>query len=316
MKVIILGGGASGLMAALSAARDARNTVTILERQSRVGRKLLATGNGRCNLTNLQLSPARYHGQDPAFAQAALTRFGVQDTLEFFRGLGLLTVAEDSGRVYPLSDQANSVLDVLRFAAEQAGVQTVCGFDAQSVRKKARGYQLTAADGTGFFADKLIIACGGCAKAGKCVFGGTVNEFAEKAKEADGFVFGTPVHYAAASGNMTAFLDRLFYSAPKETFCRKPAAVVTSARRAGTTAAYEQLLKYPGIMEMPIVSSCYWNNVHGSCPEDVQKDEEGLRTMRVLGRNMAWLLRCIAAGTAAGVPAPRQEPMARTNFIR
>ena len=118
MKVIILGGGASGLMAALSAARDARNTVTILERQSRVGRKLLATGNGRCNLTNLQLSPARYHGQNPAFAQAALTRFGVQDTLEFFRGLGLLTVAEDSGRVYPLSDQANSVLDVLVQAAD------------------------------------------------------------------------------------------------------------------------------------------------------------------------------------------------------
>lgn len=171
MKVIILGGGASGLMAALSAARDARNTVTILERQSRVGRKLLATGNGRCNLTNLQLSPARYHGQDPAFAQAALTRFGVQDTLEFFRGLGLLTVAEDSGRVYPLSDQANSVLDVLRFAAEQTGVQTVCGFDAQSVRKKARGYQLTAADGTGYFADRLIIACGGCA--GKAL-GGTM----------------------------------------------------------------------------------------------------------------------------------------------
>ena len=148
------------------------------------------------------------------------------------------------------------------------------------------------------------IACGGCAKAGKCVFGGTVNEFAEKAKEADGFVFGTPVHYAAASGNMTAFLDRLFYSAPKETFCRKPAAVVTSARRAGTTAAYEQLLEYPGIMEMPIVSSCYWNNVHGSCPEDVQKDEEGLRTMRVLGRNMAWLLRCIAGRHRRRRPRP------------
>ena len=160
------------------------------------------------------------------------------------------------------------------------------------------------------------IGCGACAKLGRCAFDGPVNEFAEKLDSADGFVFGSPVHYAAASGNMTAFLDRLFYSAPKETFCRKPAAVVTSARRAGTTAAYEQLLKYPGIMEMPIVSSCYWNNVHGSCPEDVQKDEEGLRTMRVLGRNMAWLLRCIAAGTAAGVPAPRQEPMARTNFIR
>ena len=124
------------------------------------------------------------------------------------------------------------------------------------------------------------IACGGCSKAGKCVFGGSVNDFAEKAKDADGFVFGTPVHYAAASGNMTAFMDRLFYSAPKETFCRKPAAVITSARRAGTTAAYEQLLKYPGITEMPIVSSCYWNNVHGSKAEDVQQDEEGAHHAR------------------------------------
>ena len=124
MRVLVIGGGAAGMMAALTAAENG-HAVTLLERQGRVGRKLMATGNGRCNLTNLQLSPARYHGQDPAFAQAALTRFGVQDTLEFFRGLGLLTVAEDSGRVYPLSDQANSVLDVLRFAAEQAGVQTV-----------------------------------------------------------------------------------------------------------------------------------------------------------------------------------------------
>ena len=159
------------------------------------------------------------------------------------------------------------------------------------------------------------IGCGACAKLGRCAFDGVVNEFAEKLGEADGFVFGSPVHYAAASGNMTSFLDRLFYSVGGK-LVGKPAAVVVSARRGGTTAAYEQLLKYPGIMEMPIVSSCYWNNVHGSCPEDVQKDEEGLRTMRVLGRNMAWLLRCIDAGTAAGVPAPRQEPMARTNFIR
>ena len=159
------------------------------------------------------------------------------------------------------------------------------------------------------------IGCGACAKLGRCAFDGIVNEFAEKLGEADGFVFGSPVHYAAASGSMTSFLDRLFYSVGGK-LVGKPAAVVVSARRGGTTAAYEQLLKYPGIMEMPIVSSCYWNNVHGSCPEDVQKDEEGLRTMRVLGRNMAWLLRCIAAGTAAGVPAPRQEPMTRTNFIR
>ena len=139
------------------------------------------------------------------------------------------------------------------------------------------------------------IACGGCSKAGKCVFGGSVNDFAEKAKDADGF---------------------LFYSAQKEAFCRKPAAVITSARRAGTTAAYEQLLKYPGITEMPIVSSCYWNNVHGSRAEDIQQDEEGVRIMRVLGHNMAWLLRCIEAGKAAGVPEPRKEPLARTNFIR
>ena len=90
----------------------------------------------------------------------------------------------------------------------------------------------------------------------------------------------------------------------------------TAARRAGTTAAYEQLLKYPGITEMPIVSSCYWNNVHGSTAEDIQQDEEGVRIMRVLGHNMAWLLRCIEAGKAAGVPDPRKEPLARTNFIR
>lgn len=160
------------------------------------------------------------------------------------------------------------------------------------------------------------IACGGCRKTGKCVFGGTVTEFAEKAAAADGFVFGTPVHYAAASGNLTSFLDRLFYSTPKDVFRYKPCAVITSARRAGTTAAYDQLLKYPGISEMPIVSSCYWNNVHGACAEQVQQDEEGVRVMRVLGHNMAWLLQCIAAGAAAGVPMPRQEAPVWTNFIR
>ena len=122
MKVLILGGGASGLMAALSAAQDERNTVTVLERQSRVGRKLLATGNGRCNLTNLDLSPVHYHGQDAGFARAALSRFDGNTTLDFFHALGLLTAAEPSGRVYPLSDQSNSVVDVLRFAAAQAGV--------------------------------------------------------------------------------------------------------------------------------------------------------------------------------------------------
>ena len=174
MKVLILGGGASGLMAALSAAQDERNTVTVLERQSRVGRKLLATGNGRCNLTNLDLSPVHYHGQDAGFARAALSRFDGTATLDFFHALGLLTTAEPSGRVYPLSDQSNSVVDVLRFAAAQAGVQLVCGFDAQNVKKKARGYQVAGADGSAYFGDKLIIACGGCA--GKAL-GGTMSGY-------------------------------------------------------------------------------------------------------------------------------------------
>ena len=174
MKVLILGGGASGLMAALSAAQDPGNTVIILERQSRVGRKLLATGNGRCNLTNTDLSLTHYHGQSPAFARAALTRFDGRRTLEFFHALGLLTVAESSGRVYPLSDQANSVVDVLRFAAQQTGITVVCGFDAQGVRKKARGYQVTGADGQGYFGDRLIVACGGCA--GKAL-GGTMSGY-------------------------------------------------------------------------------------------------------------------------------------------
>ena len=159
------------------------------------------------------------------------------------------------------------------------------------------------------------IGCGACAKLGRCAFDGPVNEFAEKLDSADGFVFGSPVHYAAASGNMTSFLDRLFYSQGRK-LAGKPAAVVVSARRGGTTAAYEQLLKYPGICQMPIISSCYWNMVHGQTPNEVEQDEEGLRTMRVLGHNMAYFLHCLAAGRAAGVPLPPEEPPARTNFIR
>ena len=159
------------------------------------------------------------------------------------------------------------------------------------------------------------IGCGACAKLGRCAFDGVVNEFAEKLGEADGFVFGSPVHYAAASGNMTSFLDRLFYSA-SEKMRGKPAAVVVSARRGGTTAAYEQLLKYPGICQMPIISSCYWNMVHGNTPDEVRHDLEGMQVMRTLGRNMAWLLKCIEIGRAAGITAPEPEPPVRTNFIR
>lgn len=160
------------------------------------------------------------------------------------------------------------------------------------------------------------IACGACGKTGKCAFDGGVNDFARRAQTADGFVFGSPVHYAAASGNLTGFLDRLFYSAAPGTFRLKPAAVVVSARRGGTTAAYEQLLKYPGISEMPIISSRYWNMVHGATPDDVLRDEEGLACMRVLGANMAYFLRCREAAAQAGVAMPDEEPRVHTNFIR
>ena len=164
------------------------------------------------------------------------------------------------------------------------------------------------------------IACKKCAELGKCVFNDTVNEFVEKAKEADGFIFGTPVHYAAASGAITSFMDRVFYSAgcskQSDIFRYKPASTVVSARRAGTTATYDQINKYFGITEMPIISSRYWNMVHGSTPEDVLQDEEGMQTMRILGRNMAYYLKCIEAGKKAGIELPKREKTILTNFIK
>ena len=162
------------------------------------------------------------------------------------------------------------------------------------------------------------IACGNCYENGKCVFNDVVNEFAEKCKNSDGFIFGTPVHYAAASGSITSFMDRLFYSTStiKDLFRLKPAACVVSARRAGTTATYDQLNKYFGINQMPIISSRYWNMVHGSTPDDVKKDEEGMQIMRILGKNMAYYLKCQEAGRKAGIAMPEQEQITFTNFIR
>lgn len=164
------------------------------------------------------------------------------------------------------------------------------------------------------------IACLKCREKKECVFDDVVNRFREKAYEADGFVFGSPVHYAAASGNMTAFMDRLFYSElsgnGNKAFYMKPAAAVISARRAGTTATFDQINKYFTIQEMPIVSSRYWNIIHGANAEQAKQDEEGLYTMRVLGRNMAYLLRCQEAGKNASVALPKQETPIFTNFIR
>lgn len=164
------------------------------------------------------------------------------------------------------------------------------------------------------------IACYSCRNTGKCVFDDQVNELHSKAKDVDGFIFGTPVHYAAASGNMTSFMDRFFYSVPRggedDIFRLKPAACVLAARRAGTTAAYDQMNKYFGIREMPIISAAYWNMVHGLKPEDVYEDKEGLYNMRVLARNMAFFLKCKQAALENGIPLPESEPHVFTNFIR
>ena len=160
------------------------------------------------------------------------------------------------------------------------------------------------------------IACGKCGEIGKCVFDDVVNKFAEKCKDADGFVFGTPVHYASASGAITSFMDRLFYSTSSDIFRLKPAATIVSARRAGTTATMDQLNKYFSINQMPIISSRYWNMVHGNNPEEVKQDEEGMQIMRILGRNMAYHLKCQEAGRKAGINMPEKEKTKLTNFIR
>ncbi len=160
------------------------------------------------------------------------------------------------------------------------------------------------------------IGCGGCGKLGRCVFDDDlINQVHEKAKGADGFVFGTPVYYAHPSGRILSFLDRLFYSGGGA-FAYKPGAAVASARRAGTTASLDVLNKYFTIARMPVVSSNYWNMVHGNKPEDVMQDLEGLQIMRGIGQNMAWLIKCIEAGKAAGRPYPQGEQKIRTNFIR
>ena len=163
------------------------------------------------------------------------------------------------------------------------------------------------------------IACKTCGKTGHCVFSDRVNEFLAIAGDADGFVFGSPVHYASAGGAITSFLDRAFYTdlqSGKQIFYLKPAAAVVSARRAGTTATFDQLNKYFTLSEMPVISSRYWNMVHGQTPEDVKQDLEGLQIMRILGRNMAWFLKCKEAGIKAGVPFPAREERIATNFIR
>ena len=162
MKVLVIGGGAAGMMAALTAAENG-HPVTLLERQARVGRKLLATGNGRCNLTNRHAAPPHYHGQEPDFCRFALEAFSVQDTLNWFAFRGLVTTTEDSGRVYPFSNMAGSVLDVLRFALEDSAVDLRTGCVVTALKKKGDSFTVHTESGTGFTADRVILAAGGAA---------------------------------------------------------------------------------------------------------------------------------------------------------
>ncbi|MBR5192608.1 MAG: flavodoxin family protein [Clostridia bacterium] len=159
------------------------------------------------------------------------------------------------------------------------------------------------------------MACRGCTKTGKCVqTDDVVNEIIEKINDADGLVVGSPVYYASINGTLKCLLDRVFYS--KTSFAFKPACAVACARRAGTTATLDIINKYFLISNMPIVSSCYWNMVHGSNAEDTKKDEEGLQTMRTLGKNMAWLIKSIKVAKDNGVKTPQLEDKIKTNFIK
>ncbi|WP_329887569.1 flavodoxin family protein [Pseudoramibacter faecis] len=163
------------------------------------------------------------------------------------------------------------------------------------------------------------LACGVCRKKGRCVYDDLINHFVNVAKFFDGFVFGSPVYFASASGQMTAFMDRVFYScynAKNGIFDHKPVASVASCRRARDVSTLDQMNHYYGLFNMPVVGSSYWNEVHGFTAADVEQDAEGLQTLRNLGRNMAWLLKCIELGQKHHLAAPEMERGHATHFIR
>lgn len=165
--------------------------------------------------------------------------------------------------------------------------------------------------------DKKIvgcIACGACSKLGKCITNDIVNEIIDKLKNSDGLVVGSPVYYSSMNGSLKSLLDRVFFG--KSCFANKPAAAIAVARRAGTTETVDAINKYFMINNMPVVSSQYWNMAFGSNAEQVERDEEGMQTMRVLGQNMAWLLKCIESGKNNGIDPPVLDNHIKTNFIR
>lgn len=162
-------------------------------------------------------------------------------------------------------------------------------------------------------------ACRACGKIGHCVINDKVNDFVEYARNFDGYVIGSPVHYGSASGVIVPFLDRAFFvdfMSGHNSFIHKPATAIVSARRAGTTATLDQLNKYFQINQMPIISDRYWNMVHGATTDEVKQDKEGMQNMRILARNMAYFLKCKELATKAGLEPPKQEEVEFTNFIR
>ena len=162
------------------------------------------------------------------------------------------------------------------------------------------------------------IGCGSCIGRRKCFREDVVSQFVQIMDNYDGFIFGTPVHYAGASGGLTSFLDRVFFidEFNGEHFAGKPAAAIATCRRSGATAALDQLNKYMTDCNMPIVPSQYWNVVHGNTPDEIRRDAEGLQTMRTLARNMAWMLKCFSLGKEHGIAFPVHEKHTMTNFIR
>ena len=178
MTIAIIGGGASGMAAALAAAENENNQVILLERQARVGRKLQATGNGRCNLSNIHAGERGYHGSDPAFVKPAISAFDPEATLRWFSSLGLFTVTEASGKVYPYSDQANSVVDVLRLSLAKENITLKTGYEVTKIQKTDAGFQITNGE-EGITCDKLILACGGLAGS---KLGGTMSGYKLLAK--------------------------------------------------------------------------------------------------------------------------------------
>ncbi|MGD1819127.1 MAG: flavodoxin family protein [Pleomorphochaeta sp.] len=163
------------------------------------------------------------------------------------------------------------------------------------------------------------LGCGKCANTGNCIFNDKVNEFLDLAQKADGFIFGSPVHYASVSGSMTSFMDRAFFAdlkGKRNSFYLKPGAAVVSARRAGTTAALDQMNKYFLHAQMILIPSRYWNMVHGTTVDQIYQDLEGLQILRTLARNMSWFLKCKEAGKKNKVEFPIQEERISTNFIR